>query len=372
MEENSDTEIMELDDEIKLRIFLVENYWLLGKSPKAVLRACLKEFGKRNEPSLRTISHVVQKFHQFGTVHDLRKGRAGRKTSVVTPENVERVQELYAENPSTSQRQASRAIGISKTSVSRILKTKLDLFPYKIQVHQELNDYDMARRKEFAQILIKLIEDNNISPGKIWFSDEAHFWLSGYVNKQNYRFWGKEPPRIFETTSKKPQRVTVWCAVCYNGILGPYFFDGNVNGEKYLQMLKNYFVPNAQGHQSVEGFYYMQDGALPHRTSAVFEYLDEHFPGRVIGLGYKDRYGEGYDWPPYSPDLNPLDFWLWGYLKDEVYKRSPKTIEEMKTTVQNVIAKIGENTRRSVLLNWRNRLVACIEADGGHIETFQH
>ena len=43
---------------------------------------------------------------------------------------------------------------------------------------------------------------------KIVFSDEAHFWLNGYVNKQNYRFWGMENPNISVSKPLHPGKVT--------------------------------------------------------------------------------------------------------------------------------------------------------------------
>jgi len=46
---------------------------------------------------------------------------------------------------------------------------------------------------------------------KIIFSDEAHFHLSGYVNKQNCQIWGSENPRASMEKQMRPQRVTVWC-----------------------------------------------------------------------------------------------------------------------------------------------------------------
>lgn len=45
---------------------------------------------------------------------------------------------------------------------------------------------------------------------KILFSDEDHFWLNGYVNKQNYRFWSDDNPQVIVKTPLHPQKVTVW------------------------------------------------------------------------------------------------------------------------------------------------------------------
>ena len=60
---------------------------------------------------------------------------------------------------------------------------------------------------------------------KILFSDEAHFTMDGFVNKQNCRIWGDENPRVIHEKSLHPQKVTVWCAFWANGIIEPFFFE---------------------------------------------------------------------------------------------------------------------------------------------------
>ncbi|GFY00596.1 uncharacterized protein TNCV_2139911 [Trichonephila clavipes] len=53
---------------------------------------------------------------------------------------------------------------------------------------------------------------------RILFSDEAHFWLNGYVNK-NCRIWSEANPQVYVETSLHPEKLTVWCAVWAGGIL---------------------------------------------------------------------------------------------------------------------------------------------------------
>ncbi|GFW21354.1 hypothetical protein TNCV_1531791 [Trichonephila clavipes] len=53
-------------------------------------------------------------------------------------------------------------------------------------------------------------------PGKY---DEAHFWLNGYVNKQNCRIWSEANPQVYVETPLHPEKLTVWCALWAGGIL---------------------------------------------------------------------------------------------------------------------------------------------------------
>ncbi|GFW75869.1 hypothetical protein TNCV_4430501 [Trichonephila clavipes] len=54
---------------------------------------------------------------------------------------------------------------------------------------------------------------------RILFSDEAHFWLNGYVNKQNCRIWSEVNPQVYVETPLHPEKLTVWCALWAGGIL---------------------------------------------------------------------------------------------------------------------------------------------------------
>ena len=82
---------------------------------------------------------------------------------------------------------------------------------------------------------------------KILFSDEAHFWLNGYVNKQNCRIWNEDQPEALQVLPMHPEKVTVWCGLWAGGIIRPYFFKGDdgrnvtVNGERYRMMIDDFF-----------------------------------------------------------------------------------------------------------------------------------
>ena len=75
----------------------------------------------------------------------------------------------------------------------------------------------------------------------------------------------------------------------------------------------------------------MQDGATCHTAEATGDYLNTLFGDQVIS-------GKtSFAWSPNSPDLKLLDFFLWGYCKDNVSKNNPQTLEELKTEVENFI-----------------------------------
>ncbi|GFU22253.1 uncharacterized protein TNCV_4855991 [Trichonephila clavipes] len=78
--------------------------------------------------------------------------------------------------------------------------------------------YDQARRRfvQWAQNEIVVVPDFH---KRILFSDEAHFWLNGYVNKQNYRIWSEANPQVYVETPLHPEKTD--CLVRFMGWWNP-------------------------------------------------------------------------------------------------------------------------------------------------------
>ena len=106
--------------------------------------------------------------------------------------------------------------------------------------------------------------------------------------------------------------------------------------------------------------WFQQDGAPCHTSASTMECLKDFFGDRIIS---KDL------WPPRSPDLTSLDFFLWGYLKDRVYKNTPTTLNQLKRNIEYEISLIGRETLIKVSKNMIKRVKMCKEQNGNH---FQH
>ncbi|GFT94888.1 uncharacterized protein TNCV_1471951 [Trichonephila clavipes] len=113
--------------------------------------------------------------------------------------------------------------------------------------------YDQARRRfvKWAQNEIAVAPDFH---KRILFSDEAHFWLNGYVEKQNCRIWKEANPQVYVEIPLHSEKLTVWCALWAGGIIGSYFFKNDeghnvtVNGDRYRAMIINFFIPALNNH----------------------------------------------------------------------------------------------------------------------------
>ena len=107
-------------------------------------------------------------------------------------------------------------------------------------------------------------------------------------------------------------------------------------------MIKDFFWPKVLRTTEYEKYYFQQDGARPRTAAIVQIWLNGKFGNKFIN---KDL------WPPQSPDLNPYDFYLWGYLKSVVYNPLPKTFDDLKVNLVREIKKIPKIILNSTFLN---------------------
>ena len=95
-------------------------------------------------------------------------------------------------------------------------------------------------------------------------------------------------------------------------------------------------------------------------------YLDHNVPGQWLG-----RRGP-IEFPARSPDLTPLDFFLWGTVKDEVYKRKPRNLDTLWNEIQAVCAEISVDTLVRCTESVLTRTQQCIDAEGHQFEHYSH
>lgn len=305
------------------------------------------------------LRHTVELFDETGGV-TRRKG-SGRPTKR-TPDVLENVRQIMAEAPSTSLRRLSQRIDLPYTTTRNILKADLKLFPYKVTSVHQILPADMPLRERYCQWFLNAFpEDNDLN--NVFFSDEAWFHLSGYVNSQNMRIWSAENPYAFRETPLHPQKLGVWIGLSRRRLVGPIFFQGTINALRYREEILEPFINQLDDQELREG-YFQQDGSPVHCTLENLNFIQEFFGNRVISRNTPVAY------PPRSCDLTTLDFFVWPYVKNSIYQTPIQNLDELAARIIHKCNEINnsqhmlENVSRS--LQKRARL--CIEQGGGHFE----
>lgn len=356
-----------LSKEMKTKVV---RYWFETKSWITVKRKLIRYNGLnyRDIPCRKSLENIVSKFSEHGEISDIRKGRVGRKKSSRTIENIERVAESVQNNPRLSCNRRSQELVLSKSSVYRILRRDLGFTPYLVQVKQALSQEDMTARRVMCQWFLDMMNEHPDWVKNIWFSDESHFHLHGAVNRKSNVFWGKEKPTFVSQRPLHSPRVTAWCAMNAQVVIGPYFFEddagdtANVNQQNYRAVLRQFIGSLRRRGKIMEEQWFQQDGATPHVANDTLELLKKEFAERVISRKTDCI------WAPHSPDLNPCDFFLWGHVKSKIYANAHENLAQLRGEIRRVIRRVTPDMCAHTIQHFQQRVRLCLQRDGGHFE----
>ena len=148
---------------------------------------------------------------------------------------------------------------------------------------------------------------------RILFSDEKMFDIDSVYNSQNDRAWAPSRTAANEsdgirTERKFPTKVTVWLGACSKGVTPLVIFqEGTVDHARYIKEVLPVALKYGN-HVFGSNWTFQQDGVKLHTHHLTQQWCRDHFPALL------DRY----QWPPNSPDLNPLDYCIWDELTQTI------------------------------------------------------
>jgi len=301
--------------------------------------------------SLKTIKRWKAKFLQHGTVL---RSKPGPQRLARCQRNRTKIDALRRKKLST--RKIGRKVGVSHTTVHRVLREDMQLKAYKRRKAPKLTETHIRKRKGFANWVRHNFHKEDAK--NILFSDEKLFDLDGVYNRQNDRIWAATRAEADSNggvyrRNKFPKKVMVWLGVCSKGVTNVVILQGSVNHQSYLKNV----LPVARrcGNKLLGGNWtFQQDGATAHTHELSQKYCRDNLPNFIS----KDR------WPPNSPDLNPLDYCIWNEIVTSM--RWDKAV--CKTTLITEIKRAVRMLRPQVLLDscssWYSR-VRKVGANGG-------
>jgi hypothetical protein len=178
----------------------------------------------------------VKKLETKGTLLDLHGG--GRPE--MSENTVHDVANRLLASPRKFLHVLSQEIGLTRSTCQRAVK-KAGLHAYRFSVVQELKQQDYDKCMTYWRWFQTFIDENPGILDYTWFSDEAWFHLSGYVNSQNTRLWGSENPHALFEVPFHFQKVGVFFALSQRRIIGSMFFDTTVTSQVYIEHTGGHF-----------------------------------------------------------------------------------------------------------------------------------
>lgn len=143
----------------------------------------------------------------------------------------------------------------------------------------------------------------------------------------------------------------VWGGISSIGKTPLVFVEGFLNGPGYINILKDTYLPWIR-RRKVKDAILQQDNAPCHIAKVIKAFLAEKGIQTLV-------------WPPYSPDLNPIEN-FWAFMKDKVSKVAPATKDELVGILKAEWDKISQAEIDNFVNSMPNRIQACLEAKGGH------
>lgn len=339
-------------------------YGAAGENAAHARRLYLERFPNRQTPSKNTFLRLIQRGRESGNLQPNR-GLGGGRPNRHGVNVEEEILEIVDADPNISTRQISHQLEVSQNFVWRTLKSN-GLYPYHLQKVQGLTVADYPLRLQFCEWLLNRTNREADFANSILVTDECCFTRNGVLNFHNTHVWSDENPHVIRQGSFQQRfSVNLWAGIVNNTLIGPFELPARLNGNYYLQFLEENLPELLEDIPLFIrcNMWFMHDGCPAHFSRNVRDFLNNTFPQKWIGRGGP------IPWPPRSPDLNPLDFFLWGFMKERVYATDVNTIDELRHRINAATEHIRPRFPR-LLMNWIRRAQLCVEMQGQHFENF--
>ncbi|KAK0417925.1 hypothetical protein QR680_013281 [Steinernema hermaphroditum] len=307
----------------------------------------------------KQVHRVVQRFEETGGIKD--RQREGRPRSARTPKLMNMIRKKIQRNPQRSIRKLAREHEVSHETMRKLITDDLELVPYKLTKGQLLTDQNKESRLEKCRKMKNLSRGDALQ--RILFTDEKIFTVQPYRNSQNQReLLPKGSPRVVKRENVHfPQSIMVWGGISGLGKTKLVFVPkgAKINADTYRELiLEGAVIPWAQENAENIEWSLQQDWAPAHGAKKTLQWCEANLPS----FWSKDV------WPSNSPDLNPLDFSVWGIMEQKACAVKHKSVGSLKRALEKAWDEISPEMIAAILKNFRKRLDACIAARGSHFE----
>lgn len=292
------------------------------------------------------------------------KASPGRPRSVRTRRAVSVIKRKISSNPVRSMRKMAKEAGMSDRTMRRIIKEDCGAKSRARKKTQMITQRIRNLRVERCKKILNFLKRKN---PVILFTDESMFTVDPVSNSRTDRYISSLPVKDIAdeyknvSLTKHPASVMVFGLVASDGRkMDPVFIpEGDkVTTEVYITILSDYVLPwvtKEYGHRP--NVVFQQDGAPCHTSIRSQRWLEEHLP-----FWSKDM------WPPSSPDLNPLDYSVWRFMKAKACANRHSNTTALKRTITRAWREMDSEYVIRTCRSFRKRIETVIANNGNPID----
>lgn len=253
---------------------------------------------------------------------------------------------------------------VGRESLRLLVTNDLKLSSYKRQKVHYLNK--SIRKKRVIRCRALKRRHAPLHGENVLFSNEKIFTIEQATNVQNDRILATSSSAIpehlkFVERNYHPLSVMVWAGISKNAHTKLIFIPEGVRitAKVYRKLVLEPVLKKCSSKLfKNEPWTFQQDGAPAHTANATQKWLRHEIPDFVSKL----------EWPPSSPDLNPMDFCVWGILEKDACAKSYTSLRSLKAALRRAWSKIPQDVFRAAIDSIPKRLNKIIVAKGGYIE----
>jgi len=301
---------------------------------------------------VRSVRHWINHYQQYGNVDDLRRSGRKRKT---TTEQDEQIVSAAKRIKFTTPRRLKRKLGldVSSRTIDRRL-IEVGLFGRVARHKKKFTEEEKRKRIAFAEGYKHWTAADWM---KVEFADEKIFLGEGFWGQVFVRRPKGEAlnPEYCVDQDPHPVKVSVWACFSGHGLGYMYIFNENMDAKLLQNILGTHLIESAELHFDVdhaEQWWFLQDNAPQHKSVLVRTWLFNN------GI-------QCVDFPPYSPDLNPIEN-LWADLARRVEEFQCDSMEELQDIVAEQWKETDTDLLRTLARSMPERCQAVIDAQGDH------
>ena len=192
----------------------------------------------------------------------------------------------------------------------------------------------------------------------VLFADEKLFWGEGHSGRVFVRRPdGSENDEQY-WVQKKPHPVSVPAWACFSA-RGPGYmamYEGSADAKRMATFYRDYLIPSAREHfgEGVRTWWLLHDNDSRHLSPAVRKVLHDN---GITAL----------DFPPYLPDLNPIEN-LWTDVQNRMQGKPASTRDELEESLQEAWAETKPEYCEKLARSMSSRIAQCIEREGAYTD----
>lgn len=263
-----------------------------------------------------------------------------------------------------SQRLMAKKLNTCATNINYHIHKTLKLYTrMKPKVHC-LNENQIQKRKTRSIKLYNLLSDQKWK--SFITSDEAWFTFNVSNEKTKFQYVSRARKNheleVVERKENNAKGFMVWGGVSFQGKTNLYFIKPGVkiNSTYYINsVLKKFINRDAKKLYPKNNYIFQHDSAPAHVSKLTKNFMDKNM-----------KYVSKDIWPPKSPDLAPMDYFVWGWMKSRLKKYKVSNMASFKRALIRVWKEIPQKFIINALQSWKKRCYLVNRANGGHIEKY--